>query len=111
MIEADARRLETRGAEVDLPSVGTLTSTSGYQFLPLLVMVVLLTTGITPFRAVFFATLLAVALSFLRRETSLRPRRLVAALEAGGKGVLSVAATTATAGIIVGVVTLHPALD
>ena len=106
MIEADARRLETRGAEVDLPSVGTLTSTSGYQFLPLLVMVVLLTTGITPFRAVFFATLLAVALSFLRRETSLRPRRLVAALEAGGKGVLSVAATTATAGIIVGVVTL-----
>ena len=106
MIEADARRLGTRGGEVDLPSVGTLTRTSGYQFLPLLVMVVLLTTGITPFRAVFFATLLAVALSFLRRETSLRPRRLVAALEAGGRGVLSVAATTATAGIIVGVVTL-----
>ena len=106
MIEADARRLGTRGGDVDLPSVGTLTRTSGYQFLPLLVMVVLLTTGITPFRAVFFATLLAVALSFLRRETALRPRRLVAALEAGGRGVLSVAATTATAGVIVGVVTL-----
>ena len=106
MIEADARRLGTRGVDVDLPSVGTLTRTSGYQFLPLLAMVVLLTTGITPFRAVFFATLLAIGLSFLRRDTALRPRRLVAALEAGGKGVLSVAATTATAGIIVGVVTL-----
>ncbi len=106
MIEADARRLGTRGVDVDLPPVGTLTRTSGYQFLPLLAMVVLLATGITPFRAVFFATLLAVALSFLRRETALRPGRLVAALEAGGKGVLSVAATTATAGIIVGVVTL-----
>ena len=106
MIEADARRLGTRGVDVDLPSVGTLTRTSGYQFLPLLLMVVLLTTGITPFRAVFFATLLAVALSFVRRETALRPRRLLAALETGGRGVLSVAATTATAGIIVGVVTL-----
>ena len=106
MIEADARRLGTRGVDVDLPSVWTLTRTSGYQFLPLLAMVVLLSTGITPFRAVFFATLLAVGLSFLRAETALRPRRLVAALEAGGKGVLSVAATTATAGIIVGVVTL-----
>jgi len=62
--------------------------------------------GLTAFRAVFWATLLAVALSFLSRETALRPRRLLAALEAGGKGVLSVAATTATAGIIVGVVTL-----
>ena len=106
MIEADARRLGTHGVDVDLPSVGTLTRTSGYQFLPLLAMVGALATGITPFRAVFFATLLAIVLSFLRWETALLPRRLVAALEAGGKGVLSVAATTATAGIIVGVVTL-----
>ncbi len=60
----------------------------------------------TAFRAVFWATLLAVALSFLRPETALWPRKLLRALEAGGKGVLSVAATTATAGIIVGVVTL-----
>ena len=106
MIEADARRLGTRGVDVDLPSVWTLTRTSGYHFLPLLAMVALLVTGITPFRAVFLATLLAVGLSFLHKDTALRPRRLVAALDAGSKGVLSVAATTATAGIIVGVVTL-----
>jgi TRAP-type uncharacterized transport system fused permease subunit len=55
---------------------------------------------------VFYATLIAVALSFVRRETALRPRRLVTALETGGRAVLAVAATTATAGIIVGVVTL-----
>ena len=106
MIEADARRLGTRGVDIDLPSVATLTRSSGYHFLPLLMMVVLLTTGMTPFRAVFFATLLAGGLSFLHRDTALRPGRLVAALDAGGKAVLSVAATTATAGIIVGVVTL-----
>jgi TRAP-type uncharacterized transport system fused permease subunit len=42
----------------------------------------------------------------VRRESALTPPRLLAALRAGGAGVLGVAATTATAGIIVGVVTL-----
>ena len=106
MIEADARRLGTKAVDVDVPSVGYLTRTSGYQFLPLVAIVVLLVSGMTPFRAVFLSTLLAIALSFLRPEQALKPRRLAAALEAGGRGVLSVAATTATAGIIVGVVTL-----
>jgi TRAP-type uncharacterized transport system fused permease subunit len=55
---------------------------------------------------VFWATVLAFALSFVRRESALTPPRLYAALRAGGAGVLGVAATTATAGIIVGVVTL-----
>ena len=106
MIEADARRLGTKAVDIDVPSVGELTRRSGYQFLPLAAIVALLVSGTTPFRAVFLATLLAIALSFIRTETALRPGRLVAALESGGRGVLSVAATTATAGIIVGVVTL-----
>jgi TRAP-type uncharacterized transport system fused permease subunit len=55
---------------------------------------------------VFYATLLAIAVSFVRRDSALYPKRLIAALEAGSLGVLGVAATCATAGIIVGVVTL-----
>ena len=106
MIEADARRLGTKAVDVDLPSVATLTRRSGYQFLPLISIVVLLVSGMTPFRAVFWAMMLAIALSFVRRETALVPRRLVAALETGGRAVLAVTATTATAGIIVGVVLL-----
>ena len=109
MIEADARRLGTKAVDVDVPSVWTLTRRSGYQFLPLIAIVLFLVTGMTPFRAVFLATMLtivlAVAASFVRRE-ALRPARLTAALETGGRAVLAVAATTATAGIIVGVVTL-----
>jgi TRAP transporter 4TM/12TM fusion protein len=106
MIEADSRRLGTRPVDVDVPPVSTLTRRYGYHFLSLIVVAVLMAAGATAFRAVFWATLLAAALSFLREETALRPRRLLAALEAGGRGVLSVAATTATAGIIVGVVGL-----
>jgi TRAP-type uncharacterized transport system fused permease subunit len=56
--------------------------------------------------SVVYAILVSVALSFLRPETALTPPRLWRALIDGSTGVLSVAATCATAGIIVGVVTL-----
>ena len=106
MIEADARRLGTKAVDMNLPSVGELTRRSGYQFLPLIAIVVFLVSGMTPFLAVFLATMLAIILSFVRRDTALGPKRLVTALETGGRAVLGVVSTTATAGIIVGVVTL-----
>src|SRR5262249_46155048 len=54
----------------------------------------------------FWATLLAIAVSYLRRDTALVPAKLGRALAEGTTGVLSIAATCATAGIIVGVTTL-----
>ena len=62
--------------------------------------------GFSAFRAVFWATVLAAGLSYLRRESALTPARALEALKLGTTGVLGVVATTATAGIIVGVVTL-----
>ena len=106
MIEADSRRMGARPVVVDVPSVWMLTRRYGYHFSSLVAIALLMAMGMTAFRAVAFATLLAVALSWIRPETRLGPRRLVGALEAGGRGALSVVATTATAGIIVGVVTL-----
>ena len=50
--------------------------------------------------------MLAIAVSYLRRDTALVPPKLVRALAEGTTGVLSIAATCATAGIIVGVTTL-----
>jgi TRAP-type uncharacterized transport system fused permease subunit len=55
---------------------------------------------------VFWSILLAIAVSFIRRDTALYPSRLIEALSAGSIGMLNVAATCAAAGIIVGVVTL-----
>jgi TRAP-type uncharacterized transport system fused permease subunit len=87
-------------------SLAELTWKYGYHFTSLVAIAAFMALGMTAFNAVFWATLLAVALSFLQRDTRLGPGKLVRALETGGKGVLSVAATTATAGVIVGVVTL-----
>ena len=106
MIEADSRRLGTKQTPSSTLSLAQLTWRYGYHFTSLVAIAGFMVMGMTAFRAVFWATVLAAALSFVRPETSLWPRKLLQALEAGGKGVLSVAATTATAGIIVGVVTL-----
>ena len=106
MIEADTRRLGMRALVTDLPSIGALTRRQGYHFLPIVGLPIMLAIGMSAFRAVFYSMLVAIALSFLDREHALWPRRLLRALAAGGQSVVAVVATTATAGIIVGVVTL-----
>jgi TRAP transporter 4TM/12TM fusion protein len=106
MVELDAKKFGAQAVAVEGESVRSLTRKYGYHFLSLVAIILFMLLGYTAILAVFYSTLLAVALSFLRRDTALAPRRLGKALEAGATGVLSVAATCATAGIIVGVVTL-----
>jgi TRAP transporter 4TM/12TM fusion protein len=112
MIEADARiprQGAERTAQASTPaagSAGALTRRDWYHFTSLIAIAVFMVIGMSAFRAVFWSTVLAAALSFIRRETALTPARMLAVLRSGGRDVLGVAATTATAGIIVGVVTL-----
>ena len=63
--------------------------------------------GYTAILSVAYAILLGIALSYIRRDSALTPARLWRMLEKGSTDVLSVASTCATAGIIVGVVSLH----
>jgi len=106
MVEADSRRLALRPVATDQMTLGALTRRGWQHFVSLAAIVVLMARGFTAFRSVFWATVLAVAFSFFHRDTALGPRRLAAALAAGGRGILPIAATTATAGIIVGTITL-----
>jgi TRAP transporter 4TM/12TM fusion protein len=105
-VEIDARRFGTRGVEVESGSAWRLLGRFGYHFSSLLAIVALMAFGVSPFRAVVYATVLAFLLSFLDRDQRLGPKRAVEALSAGTLGVLPVAATTAAAGVIVAVVTL-----
>jgi TRAP transporter 4TM/12TM fusion protein len=105
-IEIDARRLKTRGTEVDAPPFGRLLLRFGYHFSSLLLIVALMAIGRSPFQAVVIATAVAFALSFLDPEHRMTPPRLWQALVQGSLGVLPVTAVCAVAGIIVGVVTL-----
>jgi TRAP transporter 4TM/12TM fusion protein len=105
-IEADTRRFSVTGLDLDTPGFWRLLGRWGYHFSSLLVIVVLLALGMSPFRAVLYATLLAFLLSFLDKRDRMGPSRVWDALVAGARGVLPIAATTAAAGIIVAVVSL-----
>jgi TRAP transporter 4TM/12TM fusion protein len=80
----------------------------GYlHFLSLVLVAVLMVAGFSAFRAVFWASIAAVVVSFAGPAAErLGPHGIGRAFVAGGEDVLSVLATTAVAGIIVGVVTL-----
>ena len=106
MIEADTRRAGARPVPIATPPLWQLTKRYGYHFLAVVGIPIMLLLGMSPFRAVFFSMVIAVALSFVDRANALWPRRLLGALYTGARSVLPVASTTATAGIIVGTVTL-----
>jgi TRAP transporter 4TM/12TM fusion protein len=117
MVELDTRKLGMREVAVGpRRSPWLLLRERGFHFTSLIAVVVFMVLGFSPIIAVFWAIVLAVALSFIRRDSALSfvPRpgtpfhrtRLVQALRAGSVGVLAVAATCAAAGVIVGVVTL-----
>jgi len=106
MIELDSRRMGTKAVMIETPPLMVLTRRYWYHFTSLIAIVVFMVLGYTPIAAVTYATLLAFLLSFLRKETAITPRRLVGTLRAGSVSTLSVASTCATAGIIVGIMTL-----
>ena len=107
VVEIDARKFHARG-DVAMPAerLWPLTKRYWFHFLSLISIVVFMVWGYSPVTSVFYAILVAIAVSFLRRDTALVPNKLFNALAAGSVGVLGPAATCAAAGIIVGVVTL-----
>jgi TRAP-type uncharacterized transport system fused permease subunit len=107
MVELDAKKFGVKEVSFDRTySLGRLTYLYGFHFVSLIAIVVIMIMGYTPIMAVFWATVMAFAVSFIRRDTALYPRKLIQALRGGSIGVLSVACTCAAAGIIVGIVTL-----
>jgi len=123
MVEIDARKFgmtETVFAKVD--TVWNLTRKYWFHFLSLISIIAFMLWGFSPVLSVFWATVVSLFTSFLRRDTSLIPYDLfsapgalwrkfldsgfIKAMEGGSIGMLNVGATCAGAGIIVGVVTL-----
>ena len=107
MVELDAAKYGGGGELlVQKGELWRITRTYWFHFGSLISIIVLMLYGFSPVLSVFWATMLAIAASYLRRDTALVPTKLVRALAEGTTGVLSIAATCATAGIIVGVTTL-----
>jgi TRAP transporter 4TM/12TM fusion protein len=119
MVEIDVRKFGMKNVTFEsVESAWTLAKRYWFHFLSLVAIIAFMLMGFSPELSVFWATVVALVTSFLRRDTALltlekRPfwRNLtesgfIKALKGGSVSVLNVAATCAGAGIIVGVVTL-----
>jgi TRAP transporter 4TM/12TM fusion protein len=123
MVEIDARKYGMKDVAFEkVDSVWNLSKRYWYHFLSLVSIVGFMMWGFSPVLSVFWATVVALATSMLRRDTALIPYDLfrgkgsvkehllhsgfAKAMEGGALGMLNVGATCAGAGIIVGVVTL-----
>ena len=107
MVELDAAKYGGGGELlVEKGTLWRVTRDYWFHFGSLISIIVLMLWGFSPVLSVFWATMMAIAVSYLRRDTALTPPKLTRALAEGTTGVLSIAATCATAGIIVGVTTL-----
>lgn len=75
-----------------------------YLLLPIVAIIVFLLIGIPTMHAALYGILLTIVVSSFNKETRLSPKDMVHALVDGARTALAVAAATAAAGIIVGVV-------
>ncbi len=123
MVEIDARKYGMKGQTLgSVESAWSLAKKYWFHFFSLISIVIFMLLGFSPVMSVFWATVLSFATSFLRHDSamisyetltgkvpfwkSLYNSRLTEALSDGFTQVLSIAATCAGAGLIVGVVVL-----
>jgi TRAP transporter 4TM/12TM fusion protein len=123
MVEIDVRKFGMKDVVFEqVESAWSLAKKYWFHFLSLVSIVAFMMMGFSPELSVFWATVVALVTSFLRRDSTLlsydifqgkiSPWRGIAesgfvkALDGGSRAVLNVAATCAGAGLIVGVVTL-----
>ena len=123
MVEIDARKFAMHAVKMEKHhNVIQLAIRYWFHFVSLVSIVVFMLIGYSPVLSVFYATVATFLLSFFQRDSALisydwfRGRMgfvdgfwnsgLIKALEGGSLGVANIAMTCASAGIIVGVVTL-----
>lgn len=119
VVHLEAKKTGLRGMKKDeLPKMWRLMRDQGYLFLPLAAIIYMLVEGRTPTFAALFGLYTAVAVDFLATlVAAVRAGKLgatmkqffwdcVKALENGARGAVGVAIACATAGVIVGTVTL-----
>jgi TRAP transporter 4TM/12TM fusion protein len=106
-VHFEAKRCGLKGkAWSDIPRFMTVLKERGHLFVPLVAIIYVLTEGFTPSLAALVGLGLSVLAGMIKKETRMSIPEIFNALEAGARGALGVAIACATAGIIVGVVTL-----
>ncbi len=91
---------------IDIPDVAQSLRNSGHVLLSIPVFIGTLILGYSVMYSSLAGIICLLTLSLLRHSSRLNPRQLIAAAVSAAEAILPVALATATAGIIIGVVTL-----
>jgi TRAP transporter 4TM/12TM fusion protein len=89
-----------------LPSLKETLAKGWHLFFPVIVILVTLIIGWTPLRAAFCGIISAIVISMFRKDTRLTVKGFFEAMSTGARNAIGVAAACATAGIVVGIITM-----
>ncbi len=88
----------------ELPRFWPTIKARGYLFLPIVVLVIsLIVIYTSTIRAVLYAILATILVSFFKKETRIGPRKFISAMSEAAKSSIAIAAPCATAGIVIGI--------
>lgn len=90
----------------DLPKPLAILKQKGYLLLTLVILIYCLVRSFSPQKTVFWTILILIAISYLRKESRITPRKACEAVKSAVKGMAPVAAACAAAGLIVGAINL-----
>ncbi len=106
-VHLEAKRLGLSGIPRDQLPVFRVLARKIYLLLPLIMLVVWVSGNyMTMQKAASYAIVLSIVVSLFDRQNRITPKKLIDALEAGGRGTITVAAACGVAGIISGCITM-----
>ena len=106
-VHLEAKRLKLKGLPRDqIERLSTVIKKRGILFAPIIVIVATMSRGMTPMRAGLFGILSAIIVGALFKEYRMNIRDVIEAFEDAAKTAIGVAVVSASAGMVVGMVTL-----
>jgi len=107
MVHLTGKRMGMTGLKrEELPKIGEALKAGWHLIISVVVLVVLLALGFSPMMAALYCVILLLICATLRRSTRMSPRQIYDALGSAAKGMCTVSAACACAGIVIGTVTL-----
>ena len=105
-VHLEAKKLGLKGISRSEMTPGKELAKKSYLLVPIVLLVVLVSlNACTMQRAATYSILAAIVVGFINRDAKLTPMKFVEALEAGGKGTITVAVACSMAGVIAGCIT------
>ena len=90
----------------DCPKLGPVLKRGWHYVISIVVLVYCLSTGLSPMRCAFYATLSLIVLSWFKKETRMGLKEIYKGFELAGKQAATVSCACAAAGIVAGIITI-----